>query len=156
MNAIFKKLNYKDLNCMYVLNAPQAFEPALAEMRKITDVRGSLVGAKDASFLLAFVTKQAEVDKLAEQAGRVLAGEAILWIAYPKGSSKTYQSELNRDSGWSAIGSKGFEPVRMAAIDLDWSAVRFRRVEYIKTMRRGTEFAISRAGKARTKTTPPG
>jgi hypothetical protein len=29
-----------------------------------------------------------------------------------------------------------FEPVGMVAIDEDWSALRFRRVEFIKTMNR--------------------
>ena len=43
----------------------------------------------------------------------------------------------------------GFEPVRMVAIDEDWSAVRFRRAEFIKTMKRGAEHAISAAGRAR-------
>jgi len=80
-----------------------------------------------------------------------LHGDATLWFAYPKASSKTHRSEISRDSGWRAIGSKGFEPVRMIAIDQDWSAVRFRRVEYIKTMRRAAQFAVSEAGKARTK-----
>ena len=50
---------------------------------------------------------------------------------------------------WKAVGEAGFEPVRMVAIDEDWSAVRFRRVEFIKTMTRGAEWAMTRAGKAK-------
>jgi hypothetical protein len=38
----------------------------------------------------------------------------------------------------------------MVAIDEDWSAVRFRRVEFIKTLTRGTEHRMSAQGKART------
>ena len=38
----------------------------------------------------------------------------------------------NCDSGWPVLGAAGFEPVRMVAIDADWSALRFRRVEHIK------------------------
>ena len=41
------------------------------------------------------------------------------------------------------------EPVRMVAIDEDFSAVRFRRVEFIKTMTRGKEHRMSAQGKAR-------
>jgi hypothetical protein len=114
-------------------------------------VRVSLSGATNASFLLAFVTKQADVDRLAGRAATVLTGDAILWFAYPKGTSKNYRSEINRDAGWKAVGANGFEPVRLVAIDEDWSAVRFRRVEYIKTMRREARFAMSKAGRARTK-----
>mgnify|MGYP005835701873 CR=1 FL=1 len=39
------------------------------------------------------------------------------------------------------------EPVRQVAIDEDWSALRFRRVEYIKTMTRS--FAMTLEGKAK-------
>jgi hypothetical protein len=73
----------------------------------------------------------------------------VIWFAYPKGSSKKYKSEINRDSGWKVLGEAGFEPVRMVAIDEDWSAVRFRRVEFIKTLTRGKEHRMSAGGKAR-------
>jgi hypothetical protein len=36
----------------------------------------------------------------------------------------------------------------MIAIDEDWSAVRFRRAQFIKTMKRDKEWAMSAAGKA--------
>ena len=42
-----------------------------------------------------------------------------------------------------------FEPVRMVAIDEDWSAVRFRRAEFIKTMTRAKEHRMTAQGKAR-------
>ena len=60
-------------------------------------------------------------------------GDAIVWLAYPKGTSKRYQCEFNRDNGWAAIEAAGFESVRMVAIDDDWSALRFRRSEFVKS-----------------------
>ncbi len=39
----------------------------------------------------------------------------------------------------------------MVAIDEDWSALRFRRAEFIKTMKRDASHALSKAGKARAK-----
>jgi hypothetical protein len=62
-------------------------------------------------------------------------GDALLWFAYPKGTSKRYQCEFNRDTGWGVIRGAGFESVRMVAIDADWSAVRFRRLNFIKPSR---------------------
>ena len=41
------------------------------------------------------------------------------------------------------------EPVRLVAIDEDWSAKRFRRAEFIKTMTRPEEWRFSKAGKAK-------
>jgi hypothetical protein len=75
----------------------------------------------------------------------------IIWIAYPKQSSKKYKCEFNRDTGWEVIGKLGFEPVKQVAIDEDWSALRFRRVEFIATLTRRNSMALSEQGKARTK-----
>ena len=47
------------------------------------------------------------------------------------------------------MGAAGFEPVRMVAIDEDWSALRFRRAEFIKTMTRPQEHRYSAEAKAR-------
>jgi hypothetical protein len=72
-----------------------------------------------------------------------------VWFAYPKGTSKRYKSELSRDSGWEVLGKLGFECVRSVAIDEDWSAARFRRVAFIRTMNRDKKRAMTKQGKAR-------
>ena len=54
-----------------------------------------------------------------------------LWFAYPKGSSKKFHCEFNRDTGWSVLRGLGFDTVRQVAIDADWSALRFHHVECI-------------------------
>jgi hypothetical protein len=101
------------------------------------------------AFSLAFVTRQAEVDAIAAIVAGKARGDAVVWFAYPKGSSKRYRCEFNRDNGWAALGKAGFEAVRQVAIDEDWSALRFRRVEFITTMRRAGERAMTAQGKAR-------
>jgi len=45
------------------------------------------------------------------------------------------------------MGKAGFEPVRMVAIDEDWSALRFRRVEFIKTMNRPEDVRLTKKKK---------
>ncbi len=47
------------------------------------------------------------------------------------------------------MAERNYEPVTMIAIDEDWSALRFRQIENIKTMSR--KFAISNKGKERIK-----
>ncbi len=146
MLSTFQKLNLKDQGRIVVLNAPASFEPELAALRGVTVLR-ALGGLDAVEFSLAFVTKQKEVDTLAKAIGKKASGDAVVWFAYPKGSSKKYKCEFNRDSGWQALGNEGLEPVRMVAIDEDWSAVRFRRVEFIKTMTR--DRALTKQGKAK-------
>lgn len=151
MPTVFDKLNLKDQKQIVVLNAPESFEPELASLRGVAIERDLRAAAKVA-FFLAFVTKTKEVEALAKAIGRNAAGDAVVWFAYPKGSSKKYKCEFNRDNGWVALGAVGFEPVRMVAIDEDWSALRFRRVEFIKNMTRSpkdrlTEKARSGSGR---------
>jgi hypothetical protein len=132
MSATFEKLNLKNQGQIVVLNAPESFEAELGALKGVTILR-SLKNVNQIEFSLAFVTKQREVDTL----------------AYPKGTSKKYKSEINRDHGWQVLGDLGFEPVRSVAIDEDWSGLRFRRVEFIKTMKRDKVYAMTSQGKAR-------
>ena len=140
--ATFAKLNLKDQAEIVVLNAPASFEPELKSLKGVTVRRDARGG--DIDFSLAFVMTQKEVDALAPQVAKKAKGDAIVWFAYPKGSSKKYKSQINRDNGWAVMGNAGFEPVRMVAIDEDWSAVRFRRVEFIKTMNRPDDVRLTK------------
>ena len=148
MSEIFRKLNLKDQSEIVVLDAPASFEPELAALEGVA-VRRSLDQAAQVAFSLAFVTQQAQIDALAEEIAAKAKGDALVWFAYPKGSSKRYQCDFNRDTGWNALGAAGFEPVRQVAIDADWSALRFRRVEYIKKLTRSSLDAISETGQKR-------
>jgi hypothetical protein len=144
---VFAKLQLKDQHSIVVLDAPTSFEPALRSLKDIEVRRAP--GTARLGFALAFVTRQSVLNRYAEQLAAAAEGDAALWFAYPKGSSKRYTCDFNRDSGWQVLGDRGFEPVRMIAIDEDWSALRFRRAEYIATMKRGAAHAMSRLGKQR-------
>lgn len=148
MTSIFNKLNLKDQAEILVINAPTSFEPELAELVGVA-VQRDPHAVENVQFCLAFVTRQAEVDELARLLGAKAKGDVLLWFAYPKGSSKRYQCEFNRDTGWQALGELDFEPVRQVAIDEDWSALRFRRAAYIKKMTRSTLQAISKTGQSK-------
>jgi hypothetical protein len=145
MNPTFKKLNFKDQSQLHIINAPASFRKDIEQIGFLADVKTSLAGARKVQFLLAFVTKQKEVDDLTNKIVPLIEGDGLIWFAYPKGSSKKYTCEFNRDNGWATLGKHGYEPVRMVAIDEDWSALRFRKAENIKTMTRN--FAMSETGK---------
>jgi hypothetical protein len=82
-------------------------------------------------FALAFVTRKTDLDRVSKVLAARAEGDAVLWFAYPKGTSKTLSCDFNRDSGWDVIRRAGFDSVRQVAIDADWSALRFRRREFI-------------------------
>lgn len=148
MTPLFNKLNLKGQKDIVVLDAPESFERELDALEGVTVHRDA--GAADPiEFALAFVMTTAQLDAAAQAILPRARGDAVVWFAYPKQTSKRYKCEFNRDSGWAPLGAAGFEGVRMVAIDEDWSALRFRRAEFIKTMNRDASRAGSEAGKAR-------
>jgi hypothetical protein len=147
MTPLFKKLNLGTHTSVVVLNAPASLEPELAQLAGVT-VHRTIAKLQGAVFLIAFVTKLAEIEAFAKKL-TAMPGDVVVWFCYPKQSSKKYTCEFHRDTGWAAPGAAGFEPVRMVAIDTDWSALRFRRQEFIKTMTRADKHKLSDAAKAR-------
>ncbi|HMO34324.1 MAG TPA: hypothetical protein PKE63_02105 [Lacibacter sp.] len=155
MTPLFKKLNWKGQEVVYLLQAPADLTAEWTVMQQYATFKQKLTRTSQCYFILAFCTSLQQVEQVAALAGAALQEDGLLWVAYPKGSSKKYTCEFNRDTGWASLGRAGFEPVRQVAIDADWSALRFRRVEYIKKMTRG--FAMTEAGKEKVrKGSPPG
>lgn len=147
MTPLFKKLNFKNHQAVYIVNAPKSMHDELKTMSQFTTVHQT-IDDQEINFMMVFATKQEEIDDSISVIFPKLNGDAILWYCYPKGTSKKYTCEFNRDNGWKAIGKYNLEPVRQIAIDEDWSALRFRKTDYIKKLSRG--FAISEEGKRRT------
>ena len=139
-------MNLKDQKEILVLNAPASFKAELDQLEGIK-IRLTAAGSRLTPFAIAFVITQADLDKAARTLAKLTEGDAVVWFAYPKQSSKRYKAEINRDHGWDVVGKEGFEPVRGVAIDEDWSALRVRRVEFIKKMTRATEHAMTAEGK---------
>jgi len=150
MTPLFKKLNFKDQDTIYILNPPGEFGKEQKAIEEFTSVRTGVGNAEAVEFVLCFVQTKAEVDELAPVIDDKLEGDGIVWFAYPKKSSKKYDAEISRDYGWEALGRHGFEPVRQVAVNEDWSALRFRRVKYIKNLKRNPKMAITKEGKKRT------
>ncbi|MGA3070562.1 MAG: hypothetical protein ABSD43_10145 [Terracidiphilus sp.] len=131
MATLFEKLNLKGQLEILVLHAPASFEQELARLPGVA-VHRTLESTPEIRFSLAFVTRQAEVDAIVPQVAARAKGDAIVWFAYPKSTSKRYKCDFNRDTGWDTLKASGFDTVRAIAIDEDWTGLRFRRVEFIK------------------------
>lgn len=121
-----EKFQFKNVTRLAVRNAPPQVEKRLAaELEGIEVVAGPEARA-DA--LLLFVNSMAEAQALSPGAVETVAAakpEGILWVAYPKGSSKI-KTDVNRDTLWPVVQAHGWRPVRQIAIDEVWSALRFR------------------------------
>ena len=132
MQGIWKKLNFKDDTAVMILNPPESFEDSIAELEGVDIIRDQ-VAKTEINFFLFFVKEKSEIDKITSNILIDTAGDVIVWFCYPKGSSKKYTCDFNRDNGWDYLKENGFGGVRQVAIDQDWSALRFRRSQYIKS-----------------------
>lgn len=147
MHPVFAKLNYKAQAEIVVINMPDEFLPVIDAMRPLAAIVTDAAQIEEGQFAIAFVKTQQEVDTWSTMLGQKIHGDGILWMAYPKGASQKYTCDFNRDTGWALLGELGFETVRQVAIDEDWSALRFRRVEYVKKMTRQNTRALTESGK---------
>jgi hypothetical protein len=136
MISLIKRLNHKPATEIYILNQPAEFASELALIAAEATVKHAIEQASDIDFVLVFVKSKEEIDEGLLKLKDKLRGDAILWYAFPKKTSKKYKVEINRDNGWDDLAKANFVGVRAVAIDEDWSALRFRRVEYIKSMTR--------------------
>jgi len=132
MEYLLKKLNYKGQDRICVVNGNNGFVNELNRVNPSLRVDEEIDPKFLYEFCLIFVTDKSELKETVPQSIHNLANDGVLWFAYPKKSSRKYDSEINRDNGWDIVNSHGFEPVRQVSIDEDWSALRFRNVKYIR------------------------
>jgi hypothetical protein len=128
-----------------VVNAPPSFEPDQGARRR--DGEAQAGRRRGIAFFLAFVTTKKEVDALARWSPARRC--PMPWSGWPirRARRRKYTSEISRDAGNEALGEAGFEPVRMVAIDEDWTGKRFRRVAFIKNLTRDPRALVSKEGK---------
>ena len=132
MTPLFKKLNFKMQKQICILNSPAEFEKEAEEIKKVTSLITNMRDCKKVEFILSFVKTKKEIETISSGLAKKIEGDAIVWFAYPKKTSKKYNVEINRDYGWDVLRNGGLDTVRAVSIDDDWSALRFRKVAFIE------------------------
>jgi hypothetical protein len=85
------------------------------------------VAVEAADVVLAFAANRTDLDAMLPGVLKALKPGAILWVAYPKLTSKL-AGDLNRDIIHNLVPAYGLDTVSQIAVDADWSALRFKRV----------------------------
>src|SRR5579862_2772396 len=138
-----KKLTLKPGHKLLIVHAPAGYHATLGALptgvtlTEIGDLAG-LVNAPAGAFDVAqvFFTQRAEVDQAASLAIRALKPGGALWLCYPKltgrrpkgAQEEDIASDLTRDYGWESMSKEGWRPVTQIAIDVTWSALRFKPI----------------------------
>lgn len=146
MSELFKKLRFTGQKEILLLNLPDRVRTLAEDLPEGTMIHEE-IGEGPCGFIMLFALSHEDVQKDAGRVVDALEEDGVLWICYPKKSSKRYRTELSRDNILIPFGAYGFEGVTQVAIDEDWSALRIRHVDNIRTMTRS--WALSEKGKER-------
>ncbi len=129
MKTIAQKLLIKPGSKICVYNIPSSVDTDNWGMEETLQVR------KNADIVIAFANNKTELDSYTKKAISSVKSGGIVWICYPKGSSKV-KTDINRDTGWEVMQKFDWHGVAQASIDDTWSALRFRPRSEIKQMTR--------------------
>jgi hypothetical protein len=87
------------------------------------EISSTLRGKYD--WIQIFVRNKAELDELALKAANALRPESMLWITFPKGTSRI-QTDLTRDKGWDEVQKLSLKWINLVSINETWSAFSMR------------------------------
>ncbi|WP_460218771.1 DUF3052 domain-containing protein [Psychroserpens sp. MEBiC05023] len=118
-----KKLGLKSGYSFLLFNAPKyyfnLFENIPENLIELTSVKN-----KSADFIHLFCTSLQELNTTIDTFKPALKINGTLWISWPKGSSKII-TDLRREPIRNLILNTGLVDVKVAAIDKDWSGLKF-------------------------------
>jgi len=122
-SSLAKKMKLKSGQRAAVVNAPDGYLKALSPLPSRVEVAEKLQGKFD--WVQVFVKNKAELDKLIPKVVRALKPDGLLWLSFPKGTSKI-QTDLTRDKGWEAVQQANLKWVNLISVDETWSAFSLR------------------------------
>jgi len=120
--ALAKKLKLKPGARAAVVGAPEGYLERLGQPAGTT-VGTVLDGPLD--WIQVFVADSAELAAVVPGITKAVAPDGLVWISYPKGSSKR-QTDLTRDRGWEPLEASDLMWLSLVSVDDTWSAFGLR------------------------------
>jgi len=118
-----KKLGLKSGQSYMLHNPPTYYYDLFDDFpNHVTRLKG--VDGNSADFIHIFCTTEEELAKLVDVYKPALKPNGMLWISWPKGSS-SIPTDLKRDPIRIYLLSIGLVDVKIAAVDDDWSGLKF-------------------------------
>ena len=119
-SPLAKKMKLKPGARAAIIHAPENY---LDQLKHDSEVSAKLSGKFD--WVQIFAKNKKELESLAPKAAKALKPESILWLSFPKGSSKI-QTDLTRDKGWEVLQGLDLKWVTLISVDENWSAFALR------------------------------
>ncbi len=122
MRDMIHKFKFRD--DPIILFAPESLQSSIAEM----GFKTSLDTEAKSKNTLIFINDKEEFLHFLQNSLSQIEYDSILWIAYPKQSSKI-KTNINRDILWQTSEPFGITAVSAISIDETWSALRLRPIK---------------------------
>ena len=123
--SIAQKILIKENYRVLLINAPGDYEATLGNLPQNANLLTKSAAPVD--LVQVFVTSKKELGEQLPKMKTVLKPNGLLWVSYPKGTSKV-KADINRDIIREYAQSIGFEAIALVSIDDTWSALRLKIV----------------------------
>ena len=130
--SLTEKLQLKDEKNILIQGLPSSIEKQFVKLAFAKNLT-PLLKTRKIDFALVFAVSQKQLKDILADVVPSLQPDAKLWVAYPKLTSKI-ASDLSREANWDFVALKGYEGVRMIALDNVWTAVRFKKPDNNKPL----------------------
>ena len=118
MSSTAQKLRIKENFALLTINAPADFKKNIGELPKGVRISND---SKIYNQVHWFVMTKAQMDKELNSVLKLVNDDVILWIYYPKGTSKV-QTDLTRDKGWdNLLNHDELSWISLISFDDTWS-----------------------------------
>ncbi|MEM9952675.1 MAG: hypothetical protein AAF846_13800 [Chloroflexota bacterium] len=119
--SIAQKLLIKSGYTVRFINALDDYESQIGELPDNV----TFTDSDSADVVQLFASNISDLEQYIGTAINALKESGILWISYPKKSSKV-ETDISRDVGWNVMDTHDYRPVTQVSIDDTWSALRWR------------------------------
>lgn len=131
--GIINKLKIKPDTPLWLIQVPEEYKHLFADIELKTTLPAKGLVAQLVFFAMDKKTMDAHMERIVAK----LQDDAVFWIVYPKKSGSIH-SDMSRDESWEIAEMVGYGAVTSAAIDNDWTALRFKKKVNIKDALRNT------------------
>ena len=122
---IAEKLMIKEGQNFLLLNEPTHYRDLIGKLPNKVTVSTEPKGQY--KVIQVFVTSKNELKQRLTRVKTSLAPNGILWVTYPKGTSKI-KADISRDTIREYSQTIGLEADAIFSVDNDWSALRMKAV----------------------------
>ena len=126
--TLFEKLQLGDEKNLLIQGLPSTIEKQFSKLSFSKNIT-QLLKIRKIDFALIFALNSNQLRNIFTEVCPALHDDSILWIAFPRGTSKI-ASDLNRPGSWTYMEEEGFETGEKVVMDYVWSAQRFYRSDF--------------------------